>query len=171
MIAAVRTVLLGAVEIVSGRSEEGVQAYLRSLEGDQRTLNEVKVLFVGDGSAGKTSLLKCLIGRAFDDDEAKTDGINIEQGLLRYADQEVRLNLWDFGGQEIMHATHQFFLSKRSLYVLVLDGRKEEDAEYLVAARPHVWGKLTRSGSPQQDRPKSCLRSQPQVSSGQIPKH
>jgi hypothetical protein len=29
-----------------------------------------------------------------------------------------------------MHATHQFFLSKRSLYILVLDGRKEEDAEY-----------------------------------------
>ena len=29
-----------------------------------------------------------------------------------------------------MHSTHQFFLSKRSLYVLVLDGRKEEDAEY-----------------------------------------
>ncbi len=29
-----------------------------------------------------------------------------------------------------MHATHQFFLSKRSLYVLVLDGRKDEDAEY-----------------------------------------
>jgi GTPase SAR1 family protein len=29
-----------------------------------------------------------------------------------------------------MHATHQFFLSRRALYILVLDGRKEEDAEY-----------------------------------------
>jgi hypothetical protein len=29
-----------------------------------------------------------------------------------------------------MHATHQFFLSKRSLYILVLDGRKDEKAEY-----------------------------------------
>ncbi|UCH96323.1 MAG: hypothetical protein JSV88_05570, partial [Candidatus Aminicenantes bacterium] len=38
--------------------------------------------------------------------------------------------LWDFGGQEIMHATHQFFLSKRSLYILVLDGRKDEKTEY-----------------------------------------
>ncbi|MCP4158345.1 MAG: GTP-binding protein, partial [bacterium] len=32
--------------------------------------------------------------------------------------------------QEIMHATHQFFLSKRSLYILVLDGRKDEKTEY-----------------------------------------
>jgi internalin A len=29
-----------------------------------------------------------------------------------------------------MHATHQFFLSKRRLYVLVLDGRKDERPEY-----------------------------------------
>jgi internalin A len=45
----------------------------------------------------------------------------------------VRLNIWDFGGQEIMHATHQFFLTERSLYLLVLNGREggvDEDTEY-----------------------------------------
>jgi internalin A len=45
----------------------------------------------------------------------------------------VRLNVWDFGGQEIMHATHQFFLTERSLYLLVLNGRagnEDADAEY-----------------------------------------
>ena len=36
------------------------------------------------------------------------------------------LNIWDFGGQEIYHATHQFFLTRRSLYVVVLDTRKED---------------------------------------------
>jgi GTPase SAR1 family protein len=29
-----------------------------------------------------------------------------------------------------MHATHQFFLSKRSVYILVLDGRRDEKTEY-----------------------------------------
>ncbi len=33
------------------------------------------------------------------------------------------MNVWDFGGQEIYHATHQFFLTRRSLYVLVDDTR------------------------------------------------
>ena len=37
------------------------------------------------------------------------------------------MNIWDFGGQEIYYATHQFFLTKRSLYVLVIDNRKEDD--------------------------------------------
>ncbi|MEK7989926.1 MAG: COR domain-containing protein, partial [Thiotrichaceae bacterium] len=42
----------------------------------------------------------------------------------------IKLHCWDFGGQQIMHATHQFFLSKRSLYVLVLDSRRETQPNY-----------------------------------------
>lgn len=48
-------------------------------------------------------------------------------------DEQVRLNVWDFGGQEIMHATHQFFLTTRSLYLVVLSGRAgsaDTDADY-----------------------------------------
>jgi internalin A len=33
------------------------------------------------------------------------------------------LSSWDFGGQEIYHATHQFFLSDRSLFVLLWNRR------------------------------------------------
>jgi len=40
-------------------------------------------------------------------------------------DRIFRLNAWDFGGQQIYHATHQFFLTKRSLYVLVDDTRTD----------------------------------------------
>ncbi|MBI4662224.1 MAG: TIR domain-containing protein [Verrucomicrobia bacterium] len=45
----------------------------------------------------------------------------------------MRLHVWDFGGQEIQHATHQFFLTERSLYLVVLNGRagaEDEEAEY-----------------------------------------
>ena len=34
--------------------------------------------------------------------------------------------MWDFGGQQIYHATHQFFLTKNSLYLLVDDTRKDD---------------------------------------------
>ena len=39
--------------------------------------------------------------------------------------KECWLNCWDFGGQEIMHASHRFFMSERSLYILVLDSRTD----------------------------------------------
>lgn len=41
--------------------------------------------------------------------------------------KEARFNIWDFGGQEIYYSTHQFFLTKRSIYIFVWDARKEED--------------------------------------------
>jgi hypothetical protein len=67
-------------------------------------------------------------------DSEKTDGIRITEWPLRLnRDEHVRLNIWDFGGQEIMHATHQFFLTERSLYLLVLTGREgseDADAQY-----------------------------------------
>ncbi len=53
---------------------------------------------------------------------------------------EVALNLWDFGGQEIYHATHQFFLTKRSLYLLVLDARLDEEQNNL-----NYWFQVIRS--------------------------
>ena len=33
------------------------------------------------------------------------------------------LNAWDFGGQEVYHATHQFFLASRSLFLLAWNSR------------------------------------------------
>src|SRR5204863_2245324 len=37
---------------------------------------------------------------------------------------EMQLNAWDFGGQDILHATHQFFLTPNSLYLLVWKTRE-----------------------------------------------
>nr|WP_286019533.1 COR domain-containing protein [Candidatus Venteria ishoeyi] len=42
----------------------------------------------------------------------------------------VRLNIWDFGGQDIYHATHQFFLSHNALYVLVANTRRNDTDFY-----------------------------------------
>ena len=42
----------------------------------------------------------------------------------------VKTFFWDFGGQEIYHATHQFFLTKRSLYLFVWEARKEEESRH-----------------------------------------
>jgi len=93
-------------------------------------INETKVIFVGEGAAGKTSVMKQLMGAQFDINEPETKGININDLTVKHEETDLTLHLWDFGGQEYMHATHQFFLSRRALYVLVLDGRKEEKKDY-----------------------------------------
>ncbi|MDO9269834.1 MAG: COR domain-containing protein [Methylobacter sp.] len=94
---------------------------------------EAKLLLVGEGGAGKTSLLRRLYQPAIPlpEENETTKGIAIHRHEFEVRDARYpngrmfRLNVWDFGGQEIYHATHQFFLTQRSLYVLLDDTRKD----------------------------------------------
>ncbi|WP_181357317.1 COR domain-containing protein [Stenomitos frigidus] len=108
--------------------------YYFRIQVDRQPLNEAKLILVGFGNVGKTSLVDRLLHNTFDPDSKKTEGIQITQWGLRLHDTEdIKLHVWDFGGQEIMHSTHQFFLTERSLYLLVLNGRQgheDTDAEY-----------------------------------------
>ena len=109
-------------------------------------LSEAKVIFVGQGSVGKTSLVKKVVSGIFNNDEKKTEGITVNKWDIRdfesrgSASKSIHLNIWDFGGQEIMHATHQFFLTKRSLYLLVLDSRLTQEEN-----RVEYWLKIIQS--------------------------
>jgi internalin A len=114
------------------------QVIFSYLKAYKRPLNEIKVLLVGEGDVGKTSLLNRLLYDTFNSEECKTPGINIAQWHLPEK-PNIRLNLWDFGGQKVMHATHQFFLTKRSLYLLVIDNRKNEQQN-----RVEYWLKLIK---------------------------
>ncbi len=102
-----------------------ILTYYFSLQ-QTRPLNEVKVLLVGQGTVGKTSLAQCLVHNRYNANPRKTDGIHIQPWSLPINQHTVQINLWDFGGQEIMHATHQFFLTQRSLYLLVINNRQTE---------------------------------------------
>ena len=52
----------------------------------------------------------------------------------------MQLNIWDFGGQEMMRGTHRFFLTERSLYLLVLEDRRLDDQRAV-----HEWMKTIRN--------------------------
>ncbi|QMS88045.1 leucine-rich repeat domain-containing protein [Nostoc edaphicum CCNP1411] len=94
---------------------------------------EAKFLIVGEGGAGKTSLAKKIKDENYklQPDEKSTEGIEVIQWHFTLPNgKDFRVNIWDFGGQEIYHQTHQFFLSKRSLYALVADTRKENTDFY-----------------------------------------
>lgn len=106
----------------------------RSAEASQtlRPLNEVKLLVVGNEAVGKTSLIHYLVdGKSRDPNEQKTVGTAIHEKIETKTwmtdASEIVMNVWDFGGQEIMRETHRYFLTKRSLYLLVLEARREDD--------------------------------------------
>ncbi|PKN92931.1 MAG: hypothetical protein CVU44_12940 [Chloroflexi bacterium HGW-Chloroflexi-6] len=130
--------------------------YFTITKGKKKSLSEIKILFVGQGSVGKTSIIYQILNGQFNQNQIKTDGISISQWHVNGYEKpeseyqsetinsrsEIRLNIWDFGGQEIMHATHQFFLTKRSLYLLVLDSRLTQEEN-----RVEYWLKIIQSFS------------------------
>ncbi len=116
-------------------AEKGIEAirnYFEQLKKDSDYLYEAKLLIVGEAGAGKTTLAKKIQNPDYElQEEDSTEGIDVITWFFPYDNQHnFRMNIWDFGGQEIYHATHQFFLTKRSLYVLVIDNRKEDDNLY-----------------------------------------
>jgi Leucine-rich repeat (LRR) protein len=95
---------------------------------DTEELNEAKLLIVGEGGSGKTTLANKLLNPDYQlkEQEPSTEGIDVIRWEFPQANgKPFRVHLWDFGGQEIYHATHQFFLTERSLYILLVDNRRE----------------------------------------------
>lgn len=107
--------------------------YFADQEQSNKPLNEIKLLLVGRGAAGKTSIVRRLVKNKFSRRLKETHGIDISKCPLPCGARDITLNIWDFAGQVITHATHQFFLSSNSIYVLVLTGREDtqkSDADY-----------------------------------------
>lgn len=123
-----------------------INYYMEHVQSNNRLpINEGKLLFIGQGSVGKTSLVNRLLYNTFENNQSKTEGITINRWFVDGQEKtdiesKIRLNIWDFGGQEIMHATHQFFLTKRSLYLLVLDTRLTQEEN-----RVEYWLKIIQS--------------------------
>ncbi len=98
-------------------------------------LNRIRCIFIGPGFAGKTSLLHALHGElVLEGNEDMTMGIEIIESYFDNQKNHYRIvgessegpivHFWDFGGQVMYHATHQFFLRSQCVYVLVLDVRR-----------------------------------------------
>jgi internalin A len=104
--------------------------------GSTFKLNEVKMVLIGQPKTGKTSIMKRLIHDQFALNESSTDGLSIEKWHLdisvevnsgNQSGNPACVNVWDFGGSEILHTAHQIFMTERSLYLLVIDNNNSEE--------------------------------------------
>jgi internalin A len=108
--------------------------FSRRIEGEA-PMREVRLLLVGRGRVGKTSLLKALRGEKPDRGEKETPGITVQPLELKCKKGTATGHVWDFGGQEFLHGTHQIFLAERCVYLLVLEGRDgnwETETDYWI---------------------------------------
>ena len=112
---------------VTRQGMDAIRAFFTDREAATERLWTSKLVVVGQGAVGKTSLLRNLMkGEKFDPKEDQTHGLEIRDVHLDHPTEDAVMTLraWDFGGQDIYHATHQFYLTNRSLFVLVWNARQ-----------------------------------------------
>ncbi|CAM9702113.1 unnamed protein product [Ectocarpus sp. 12 AP-2014] len=133
----------------AGVMEKGMAhaaVFLRDLDDYGRAWsNRLKVVLVGLGEAGKTSIatrLEDRLGSSCPKPEERTVGVEIRDIKLGPGptnegsgpNVELDVSLWDFAGQRSYYDTHQMFLTPGALFVLVVDmftyteGHSREDA-------------------------------------------
>ena len=106
--------------------------FRQRIQGKTQPLNEIKVVFLGDGEAGKSHTIARLMndgGDPVDYMDQSTPGIVIKHKEYTEASRTFRVNYWDFGGQEIMHSMHRIFLTGRTMYVVLLNARDDTQGE------------------------------------------
>ncbi len=108
------------------KPERILRYYFSINEVTTRPLNEAKVVVLGEGGVGKTSLLSRLLHNICRTDTSSTHGINISNWNVEINGENIQLNFWDFGGQEILHSTHQLFFTNRTVYILVVEAIRSE---------------------------------------------
>ncbi|KAH3743320.1 GTP-binding protein yptV1 [Pelomyxa schiedti] len=93
--------------------------------GEETRWNQVKLVILGPAAVGKTSLCHQLHGTCTKI-PLSTDGVSVN--LTPFTINNVEFCSYDFGGQVILQETHQFFLTGRSLFVLVFNLSRMHEA-------------------------------------------
>lgn len=119
------------IPAVAANGADALAAYLESRDQAPSELFEARVLFLGEGNVGKSSLVAALGRQPFVENRSTTHGIEISSLYVDHPtlDRQIRLSFWDFGGQEVYRVTHQFFFSPRSLFVVVWNAREGREAD------------------------------------------
>mmetsp|Transcript_136707 Transcript_136707/g.237751 ORF Transcript_136707/g.237751 Transcript_136707/m.237751 type:complete len:210 (-) Transcript_136707:48-677(-) len=80
-----------------------------------------KIVILGEGRVGKTSLLRRYVSQTFDEREASTQNAAYLEKRIMVRGQQVQLSLWDTAGQERFHALAPIYYRDADGALLVYD--------------------------------------------------
>jgi len=85
------------------------------------SLAKYKLVFLGDQSVGKTSIINRFIYDNFDGKDHPTVGIDFISKTIYFDDKTIRLQLWDTAGQERFRSLIPSYIRDSSVAVIVYD--------------------------------------------------
>ncbi|HYM75470.1 MAG TPA: COR domain-containing protein [Candidatus Dormibacteraeota bacterium] len=106
--------------------------YLKTAAAGKVYPRTVKLVLLGEPGSGKTTLLEALKGNQHPCDDSRPETVGVDVVRIQQAhpadNLPMHLSVWDFAGQHIEHATHQFFLTENAIYLIVWNARQGADS-------------------------------------------
>ena len=93
---------------------------------DNSNTNVFKILTIGDGGVGKTSILRRYVENKFLKHHLSTIGIDFLSKTLKIKDKEIKLKIWDTAGQERYRQITSHIYKDADGIILVFDVTSEE---------------------------------------------
>ncbi len=98
------------------QGNKAIQEYFdqRKKTGEE-LLNEAKLILLGDGRSGKTSLANRLLGKELPKEADRTQGVDIVIGEYSFKlsnGKDFKINIWDFAGEDKYKTLHHCFIPK-----------------------------------------------------------
>jgi len=97
-----------------------------------------KICMIGSFAVGKTSLVRRYVESIYSDKYITTVGVKIDKKLVKVADKELMLMLWDIEGAETEHDLRTSYLRGTSGYLLVADGTRQDTLYQALALQARV---------------------------------
>ncbi len=104
----------------------------------------LKVVVVGDGAVGKTSLIRQYCEGKFDNSRVATIGVDFQTKTVTLPQGVVKLSIWDMAGQSHFRSVREGFYRGSRAAALVYDVTSEESLRHLVAWRQEVLNAIPR---------------------------
>jgi len=109
--------------------KRGIPSFFRFLKARRKAHpRTVKLVLLGEPKSGKTTLLEALNGNPQPCDESRLETIGVNVVTIEKPHpmdrQPMYVSVWDFAGQHMEHATHQFFLTENAIYLILWNARQ-----------------------------------------------
>ena len=94
-------------------------------------VNRQKIIFIGDVSVGKTSIINVLMGQKFNNEYEASIGVDFFSKTIIYKGKTIKLQIWDSAGQEKFRSLIPNYIRGSSLVFIVYDITNRKSFENL----------------------------------------
>ena len=102
----------------------------KSYDTSSITTSRQKIVFVGDVSVGKTSIMTRFVEGKFNETYDPSIGVDFHSKTIAFRDEQIKLQFWDSAGQEKYKSLIPTYVKGAAIVFLIFDKSSKPNLLY-----------------------------------------